>query len=69
VHDLHIWAMSTTETALTAHLVKLELSDNDELLTLATRELQQRFGIAHITLQIERAAAASSCRQASDDVV
>jgi cobalt-zinc-cadmium efflux system protein len=69
VHDLHVWAMSTTETALTAHLVKPEVSDDDGLLAVATGELQARFDIAHITLQIERAAAAQACRQASDDVV
>ena len=70
---LRVWTGSTqrpaTETALTAHLVKPEVSDDDSLLAVATGELQSRFQVAHITLQIERAAAAQACPQASDDVV
>ena len=53
-HDLHIWAMSTTETALTAHLVKPDPKDDDALIEKASRELKERFGINHITLQWER---------------
>lgn len=68
VHDLHVWAMSTTETALTAHLVKPEVGDDDALLATAANELHARFSIEHITLQVERAAAAKSCRQASEGV-
>lgn len=54
VHDLHIWGMSTTESALTAHLVKPDPRDDDELLAQACRELHDRFGIGHVTLQWER---------------
>lgn len=53
MHDLHIWAMSTTETALTAHLVANQPGNHDEIIRKASRELHERFGIAHVTLQIE----------------
>jgi cobalt-zinc-cadmium efflux system protein len=53
VHDLHIWPLSTTETALTAHLVYPDGSV-DALLQMARIELHDRFGIEHCTLQIER---------------
>jgi cobalt-zinc-cadmium efflux system protein len=64
VHDLHIWAMSTSETALTAHLLKPEASDDDTLIEQAGRELQQRFGIAHITIQWERRPGLDDCGNA-----
>jgi cobalt-zinc-cadmium efflux system protein len=53
LHDLHIWAMSTTETALSGHLVMPEGSGGDAFLTRTCEELQRRFGICHVTLQIE----------------
>jgi cobalt-zinc-cadmium efflux system protein len=56
VHDLHIWAMSTTETALTAHLVTAQNQrpdDTDALLARIRNDLHDRFGIEHCTLQIE----------------
>ncbi len=65
VHDLHIWAMSTTETALTAHLIKPDPADDDEQIAEITRDLADRFGIAHVTLQWERKndlCCGSSCR-------
>ncbi|MGO4707200.1 cation diffusion facilitator family transporter [Microvirga sp. 2MCAF38] len=53
VHHMHVWAMSTTDTALTAHLVMPEGHPGDDFLADAQRELKQRFGIGHATLQIE----------------
>ena len=61
VHDLHIWGLSTTETALTAHLVCSDASGDRQLHEL-TAELRQRFGIGHATLQIETSADAELCR-------
>jgi cobalt-zinc-cadmium efflux system protein len=68
VHDLHIWGLSTTETALTAHLVCAEAADNRRLHDLTT-ELRQRFRIGHATLQIESEADAALCRLRPNDVV
>jgi cobalt-zinc-cadmium efflux system protein len=54
VHDLHIWPLSTTETALTAHLVAPDVASTDGLLEAARRMLHDRFRIEHCTLQVER---------------
>jgi len=53
VHDLHIWGMSTTETALTVHLVRPGAALDDGLLTEVCAELRRRFAIHHATLQVE----------------
>ena len=66
VHDLHIWAMSTNETAMTAHLVRPGGSD-DLFLHRVCGELAHRFKIHHATLQIE--ADGSVCKLAPADVV
>jgi cobalt-zinc-cadmium efflux system protein len=68
VHDLHIWPMSTTDTALTAHLVLPGGHPGDEFLMQATTELRHRFGIGHTTLQIE-VSAETACQLAPDHVV
>ena len=64
VHDLHVWAMSTTEPALTAHLVKPVVVDEDEFLFTTSQELHERFGIEHVTLQIERDVDSPMCQHA-----
>ena len=52
VHDLHVWPLSTTEVALTAHLVRPGGAD-DDFLHAVCEQLNREFGIAHATLQIE----------------
>jgi cobalt-zinc-cadmium efflux system protein len=61
VHDLHIWGLSTTEIALTAHLVMPEGPADDALLARINRELLQQFGIHHSTVQVEQGHAAHPC--------
>ena len=68
VHDLHIWAMSTTETALTAHLVRPQGEDDDAFLHAACAGLSERFAIGHATLQVERGGDAE-CRQAAPGAI
>lgn len=66
VHDLHIWAMSTTEIALTAHLVKPLQANDDQLLRSAGHDLHDHFGISHSTIQIERSVDEANCGQSAD---
>ena len=54
VHDLHIWPLSTTETALTAHIVTAQADYPDALLEHARTILHDRFHIEHCTIQVER---------------
>lgn len=56
VHDVHIWAMSTTEVAMTAHLVRPGAALDDAFLHAACDTLAHRFGIGHATLQVEAGA-------------
>ena len=64
VHDLHVWSMSTTDVALTAHLVMPAGHPGDGFLAEAARDLRERFGIGHATLQVERDPAACALAQA-----
>lgn len=56
VHDLHIWAMGTTDTALNAHLVRPGHGPDDAFLQAARAGLKERFGICHAVLQVETGA-------------
>jgi len=69
VHDLHIWAMSTTETALTAHLIRpANEADADSFLHETCEALHRRFNIGHATLQVETDGSLV-CRLAGAEVV
>lgn len=62
VHDLHVWAMGTSETALTAHIVlRAQGTNTSALLQEAEHELHEHFGIRHVTLQLELPAYAQLC--------
>lgn len=69
VHDLHIWSMSTTEVALTVHLVKPDAIIDDALLSQINKELRHKFGIAHTTLQFEQGSKAHPCAQAPTEAL
>lgn len=68
VHDLHVWAISTTETAMTAHILRPANADGDRFLHMACEGLERRFRIGHATLQVETDAA-HACRLAPAEVV
>lgn len=67
IHDLHIWAMSTTETALTVHLVIPKGTAGDEFLRQLSQELHHRFEIDHPTVQVETDG--DGCKLAPDHVI
>ena len=67
VHDLHIWAVSTTETALTVHLVIPGGHPGDQFLRNVAHDLHDRFEIGHPTMQVE--VDGQGCRLAPDSVV
>jgi cobalt-zinc-cadmium efflux system protein len=66
VHDLHIWSLSTTRTALTAHLVMPGGCPGDAFLEAVAEALEDDFGIGHVTLQVE-CGDGDSCRLAPAD--
>lgn len=53
IHDLHVWAMSTTENAMTVHLVSREENNFEKLQTEVNKLLHDKFKISHVTVQIE----------------
>ena len=69
VHDLHIWAMSTTDVALTVHLVRPGAGLDDELLGHACHDMQEKYGIGHVTVQVESGDPEHSCRLAPAEIV
>ena len=69
LHDLHIWGMSTTETALTCHVIMPAGHPGDAALNAIAQELHRRFGIAHATIQIELADSSEVCALTPEHVV
>jgi cobalt-zinc-cadmium efflux system protein len=69
LHDLHVWSLSTTEIALTCHLVMPEGHPGDDMLHDAAEELKEHFGIGHATFQVEDGAGTHPCVLQPDDVV
>jgi cobalt-zinc-cadmium efflux system protein len=69
LHDLHIWGMSTTETALTCHLIMPGGHPGDIVLNEMSHQLHHRFGIQHATIQIELADSDEACALTPEHVV
>lgn len=69
VHDLHIWAMSTTDVALTVHLMRPGLPTDDHFLHKVAGELQERYQIGHVTIQIEAGNTKEACKLAPKEVI
>ncbi len=69
VHDLHIWAASTSEVSLTAHLVVPDASGHESVLSTATELLRDRFQVAHTTIQLEAEDAGRCCVQRPAEVL
>ncbi len=69
LHDLHIWGMSTTETALTCHLVMPAGHPGDAALAHIAHDLEEQFHIQHTTLQIELGDSAEACALTPEHVV
>ena len=69
IHDLHIWGMSTTETALTVHLVMPEGHPSDSFIVQVGEDLRKRFHVGHATIQVETGDKLHPCALAPDHVV
>jgi cobalt-zinc-cadmium efflux system protein len=69
VHDLHIWGLSTTDTALTAHLVRPGTGTDDPFLHQLCETLRHRFRIGHATVQVETGDPAHPCLLAPANVI
>jgi cobalt-zinc-cadmium efflux system protein len=66
VQDVHIWSVSTTETAITAHLVMPSGHPGDDFLHQLSEELLHQFNIHHSTFQIRLTGSASACAFSND---
>ena len=62
IHDLHVWAMSTTQVALTAHLLRNCKEIDDDFLHQVARELKKNFGVHHSTIQVENGHCELQCQ-------
>lgn len=62
LHHLHVWALSTTETALTVHLVVAPTTTPDQILQDINQALAQNFGILHSTIQLETTETLNQCQ-------
>ena len=69
VHDLHIWGLSTSDAALTAHLVVGEMGQGVGLVELACSEVRRHFGIGHCTFQVETTETAQFCSLRPEHVI
>ncbi len=69
IHDLHIWGMSTTQVALTAHIVRNTTSLDDRFLHKLCTDLRKHFGIIHPTIQVEAGVDTTLCEQAHPESV
>lgn len=62
IHDLHVWAMSTTQVALTAHILRNTKQIDDDFLHQAAKELKDTYGIHHPTIQVENGSCNLHCQ-------
>ena len=69
IHDLHVWPLSTTEIALTVHLVVKDVSLDNNFLRTLQQHLHDHFGIEHSTIQIETSTGENDCMLDSDKCV
>ena len=63
IHDLHVWAMSTTQVALTAHLLRNTREIDDDFLHHAAHELKEKYGVHHSTIQVENGHCELQCQE------
>ncbi len=61
IHDLHVWALSTTETALTVHLITTDEKIDNDFLLQAQQQLHDKFDIEHVTIQVENLSSENYC--------